>query len=90
MNLEKFRLMSKRDFENGAVLNEIECVFEQRDLLLLAATAVSKSSFADFDSGARWGIWCREILNAAIFGDNEEVERLIEALPELWRPSRDA
>lgn len=34
MTLNKFRKLGKRDFENGAVLDEIEMAIEERDRLL--------------------------------------------------------
>ena len=50
----------------------------ESDLVLLAAKAIDNSSSVDFESGLKWGQWCRDIIQAAFFGDDERVQELLD------------
>lgn len=39
--------------------------------------AISNSSLIDFDSSLEWGQWCRDLACAALWGDDEAIDRLV-------------
>jgi len=61
MQLKDFKELTKRDFDNGAVINAIQQVFKERDELLEAcksAPAIAETLMGELvgKKAANWGI----------------------------------